>query len=87
MFNGKKISVGDRSFTDQRNCPNCKKSLFIITKIKIVDTEKAENENNSSTEDNNEPEENCPFRKKFYTMNETTEAISKSTIKEIYHTS
>jgi len=51
-------------------------------KKKKKDTEKAENENDSSTEDNNEPEENCPFRKKFYTMNETTEAISKSTIKE-----
>jgi ATP-dependent RNA helicase DBP3 len=51
-------------------------------KKKKKDTEKAENDNNSSAEDTNEPEENCPFRKKFYTMNETTEALSKSAIKE-----
>ncbi len=82
----KKISVGDNVFTDQQNRHKSKKNLLFKTN-KIVDTEKAENENNSSTEDNNEPEENCPFRKKFYTMNETTEAISKSTIKEFYHTS
>ena len=54
--------------------------------MNVLDTEKAENENNSSAEDTNEPEENCPFRKKFYTMNETTEALSKSAIKETHHT-
>ena len=35
----------------------------------------------SEKESRKDPDENLPFRKSFYTMNETTEALSKSDVK------
>jgi len=72
---------------DQDEVVTKKKKKNEDTEIKVFDEENSSDSKDSGiVSPSSDPEEECPFQKKFYTMSSKTESMSKAEVKQYYKT-